>query len=89
MIGERYICPHCDCFHDAIRYMPDNQGEYWLLCKACNIVCDLPDHLIVAELEFLQIQIANELKLLMGRTQYPSESGPKRVARRARSGPMP
>lgn len=88
MVEERYICPHCDGWKGTMRYMPDNQGEFWLLCRDCNTFSNLPDRAIIAELEYLQIQIENELKMLLGRTWHPSESAPKGVAKRARAGPL-
>ncbi len=86
LIGERYKCPHCDKWENAIRYMPDNQGEFWLLCQDCNKASDLPDREIVAELEYLQIQIQRELGILLRRTDS-RDYNPANTAKRVRKGP--
>lgn len=87
-VEERYICPYCNGWETTARFMPDSQGEFWLVCDDCNKVSDLPDREIIAELEYLQIQIQNELKILTGRRDL-REYDPAKTAKRGRKGPAP
>lgn len=83
VIEERYVCANCGDFRKTRRYMPDDQGEYRLSCDACNKFSDLPDSVVVAELEFLMGQINREVAALNARRDA-QEYAPERTAKRAR-----
>ncbi len=81
MIDERYECPHCNGWKNTMRYMPDNQGEFYVLCDDCHKVSSLPDHEIVAELKMLRARIDGALDDLIVRNWMPGEGDPPAASR--------